>query len=145
MTKEQYKEMVKDIVNNGAEYEYIQHKERNVINGWKDFDITDGYNPECDYRKKPPVTWLKNHLDSLDDRLNGFNEKDKNTCKALVVAGIVQFYREYRNRLYQNGKEFIDSDDGLFSPDYVDWRDIEDVANGMGITGVPKIMKFIKD
>lgn len=56
MTKDEYKEMLKDILNNGAEYEW--KTTRSVANTvWEPFDITDGYNQYYEYRKKISKNW----------------------------------------------------------------------------------------
>lgn len=103
MTKEEYKEMLKDILNNGVEYEFKTdvHAGRNEVAEykWVPVDVTWGYVEGREYRKKPPKTWLE---ETVEDN-------------TLRLEAIEEFYKEFMIRVkkYKRSHE-VEEEEHMF-------------------------------
>lgn len=152
MSKAKYEEMLKDIINNGAEYEYRNRetscwcrREWRYISGgctrqncddlnddcvdsnWHKFKVTDGYNKNFIYRKKEPRNWVNQFVGSLDSRLKDYSRLEKDTCKAIAAEAIIRFYNEFRDKV--STYEYLQEDGSrVIDPD-----NLNCVAKEMGV------------
>lgn len=55
---------------------------------------------------------------------------DANTIR---VSAIEDFVKEFLSRVYKDAKEYNDSDDTPFTPDYIDVKDLEKIIKEMGV------------
>lgn len=106
ISKEAYLEMVKDIINNGAEYECRYPMDS--FTPWQDVDIADGYKMLYDYRKKQPKTWLEENYPISKERDD--NDVPYGTSE---VNAIKDFYEEFMRRIWNQVKGVADSYDDL--------------------------------
>lgn len=103
--KESYLEMVKDIINNGTEYECrYQGQDWRSAGIWGPVDVTEGYKVGYEYRKKQPKTWLEENYPIS-------KERDDNDVPYGIseVDAIKDFFEEFIRR-FENKYVYKDTD-----------------------------------